>query len=333
MKTSTPLSMADLRRLTTPNYAVPLAYLLWDWAVILATAFAATTWPHPAVYILATLIIGGRQHALFVLIHEGVHKHLARRKTLNDLIASWFAAFPLLFDMQAYRVTHLKHHEHLNTDQDPDWVRKRGRREWCFPVAKWKMAAYIPFFVLIWGPIEWALIVIAFSGVLNRNTYMSAHLGKQLLQKAIFYSLAVFLLFRFELWTPVLLYWFVPLFFVFPLVQRIRSIAEHFGLAWAHEYNSSRDVSSNWLENSIFSPHAVSYHLSHHIYPAVPCYRLKALHKKLLENREFAQNAHINRGYLLGFDRSVLADITREPKRQAQSRVQTPAAQDEKLAA
>ncbi len=302
------LKSTELRTLTATNYLWPAFYFCVDWSLVVACAWVSQTLASWPVYLAAVLIIGGRQHALFVLIHEGVHKHLARGKKLNDFTASWLAAYPLLFDMHAYRTTHLKHHEHLNTEQDPDWIRKRPRREWQFPAARKNLAGFIPYFLLVWGPLEWTIIIVLYSGIFERETYRNPLARSRLLRKLIFYSLAAAVITLLGGWSTVLWYWLVPLFVVFPAVQRLRSVAEHFGLPWTHDLNSSRDVLAGPMERSMFSPHYVNFHLSHHLYPAVPCYQLPRLHQRLMEIPDFKTKAHVNSSYL-GLGRSVLRDL------------------------
>lgn len=304
------VEMKDLRELSRPNSWRPLLDLGFDWIVILAAVMISEYLGGPLPYFAAIALIAGRQHALFGLVHEAVHKHMAARKWVNDLLANWGAAFPTFFDLHNYRRNHLRHHEHLNTDQDPDLIRKRGRAEWTFPVGHGRIALYLPYFVFIWGPIEWGLAIVHISGLLRGETYREPISRSVLLQKLVFYSVMATALTYFEGWTLFAQYWLVPMFFVFPLLQRMRSVAEHFGLAWTHDLNSARDVLAGPLERLFLAPHHVNYHLCHHLYPGVPGYRLAELQKKLMENPRFAAEAHTNSSYLWGRG-SVLADITR----------------------
>lgn len=300
---------SELRAFVAPNFLYPAFYLAWDWALIAAAigvSIVAQSW---LLYALALVVIGSRQHALFILVHEGVHKHLARSKRLNDFLGNWLAAFPLLFDLQAYRTNHHRHHEHTNSEQDPDWIRKRGRAEWQFPMPKSKIALFIPYFIFIRGPLEWAQIVWAFSGLGRKSTFQNSLERKLLIQKLVFYTLTASALTWTSLWGQALAYWFTPLFFVFPFLQRVRSVAEHFGLDWSTELRSSRDVPCGILEACLFGPHFVNYHLMHHLYPAVPAYRLKALYKHLHQDSQFSAEAHSNPSYWFG-PNSVLHDIT-----------------------
>ena len=97
---------------------------------------------------------------------------------------------------------------------------------------------------------------------------------------------------------------------VFPSIQRTRSIAEHFGLPYEHEFNGTRNVISGPIETFMFGPHNVRYHLVHHLFPTVPQYNLKKLHEELMKKSPlYAQHAHNNSSYFAP-GKSVLKDLT-----------------------
>ncbi|HYL25116.1 MAG TPA: hypothetical protein VEV21_12045, partial [Burkholderiales bacterium] len=61
------------------------AAILADVAVLaIAIAAALAGWPNPLVLIPAILVIGTRQHALFVIAHDAAHYLLYERRWLND---------------------------------------------------------------------------------------------------------------------------------------------------------------------------------------------------------------------------------------------------------
>src|SRR5262249_37024065 len=63
------------------------AAILHDVAVIaVAIAIALYFWPNPIVIALAVLVIGTRQHALFVIAHDAAHYLLYERRWLNDAV-------------------------------------------------------------------------------------------------------------------------------------------------------------------------------------------------------------------------------------------------------
>jgi len=48
----------------------------------------------------------------------------------------------------------------------------------------------------------------------------------------------------------------------------------------------ARTTYTNIFEKIFFGPYWVNYHVEHHAYMFVPCYRLKALHKEMIGHHE-----------------------------------------------
>ena len=85
----------------------------------LAIAVALYWWPNPLVILLAVIVIGTRQHALFVIAHDAAHYLLYERRWLNDLVGRACATLQGL-SMCTYRVIHRMHHNNLYGELDPD---------------------------------------------------------------------------------------------------------------------------------------------------------------------------------------------------------------------
>src|SRR4029079_18940873 len=76
-------------------------------------------WPNPLVVGLCVLVIGTRQHALFVIAHDAAHYLLYENRRLNDLVGRAAATVQGL-SMCTYRVIHRLHHNNLYGALDPD---------------------------------------------------------------------------------------------------------------------------------------------------------------------------------------------------------------------
>jgi len=291
-----------------------LLVAVWDWGVILGAAFASeasgTWWTYP----IACLLIAGRQHAFFALSHEAAHYRISNRRLWNDVFSNSFFAYPVLFDTVAYRQNHLKHHSHLNTDQDPDWVRKIPLRQWQFPMPLSYLRKNLPAFVLWYGPKEWILIMLQLARVLPVQNILQPESLRRVGIRAAYYGAAFAAISYFGLLALVAKYWVVPLVFVFPSLQRVRSVAEHFGLARTHDLNQTRNVMAPWYERMLFAPHNIHYHLDHHLISSVPFYNLPRLHRILLENATFRELAHENTSYVIPSARSLAKDLFAEGK-------------------
>ena len=58
-----------------------------DLAVIaLAAAVALAFWPNPFLILVAIIVIGTRQHALFVIAHDAAHYLLYENRRINDAV-------------------------------------------------------------------------------------------------------------------------------------------------------------------------------------------------------------------------------------------------------
>jgi fatty acid desaturase len=66
-------------------------------------------------------------------------------------------------------------------------------------------------------------------------------------------------------------------------VSRIRNIAEHAVVPDNDDpLRNTRTTRANWLERLFVAPYWVNYHLEHHLFMFVPCWRLPAAHRALL---------------------------------------------------
>lgn len=308
---STKMEILRLSRVSTPRF---LAGVLSDWSMI-AGAIAFSLYMESFwAYLLSISLIATRQHALMILVHDAAHFRAHRKFRVNDLLSDLLCAYPIFFDTAIYRHTHLQHHEHLNTERDPDWVRKEPLREWFFPRPRGEILQWALGYSFFRGTVEWLYAVRYFSsftaikGFTPKRSSQAFKAGFWLTTSAVVFSTHHFALFA--------AYWLVPFFMIFPMLQRLRSIAEHFGLTYADELNSSREILPSRLEGYLLSPHNVNLHLSHHLYPSVPFFNLKELHRALLKEPVFAQTAKMNSSYVLPGEKSLLTDLFSDEARE-----------------
>ncbi len=80
-------------------------------------------------------------------------------------------------------------------------------------------------------------------------------------------------------WKILLLYWVVPLLTVFLAIRYIRSVAEHYAVEHENVLNESRTVLAPFWELWLIARGDLNYHLEHHLFPGVPCFRLGELHR------------------------------------------------------
>lgn len=281
--------------------------IVFDWFSIFAVIYLMTIYSHILTFVGGVIFIAGRQHALLVMTHEGVHKLVHRKLWINDLITDLLCAFPLFIRTESYRSHHLKHHRHLNTDDDPDWKRKVINADWHFPQPIKKFLGICGKYLLGMGILDIALFIYAFAPLGRKNR------KSKFILRTSYYLMITCAFTYFSLWQDFLLYWLVPFVFVLPLLNRIRSIAEHFALEYKDHLSQSRNVHGSIFDRTLIAPHNVGLHLDHHLFPNIPFYNLPILNAKLTNDDHYRSNAHCNQGYLSMKKESLLGDILSFP--------------------
>jgi len=263
-----------------------LAILQTGMLIAIAIFVAVRFWSVPAA-ILAVLLIAPLQHALFVLAHDAAHYRLYQTRWLNDLmgrIAGTLGGIP----MCAYRVTHRLHHNHLYQAQDPDIALHggypRGRRYLLRKLGKdvlgltaWKTYAYFfgaPALNTQTGraqrPLDDTSAQLRNAARRDRWVVLGFHLAMLVVAFATGWG-----------WYYLVL-WVVPLATLLQAILRLRAICEHGALTdFSSPLTAARTNRANPLQRFLLFPHHVNYHIEHHLYPAVPHYRLPALHAAL----------------------------------------------------
>lgn len=297
------LSILDTRKSTLA--------LTIDWTVVAGSILAAVLYPSWIVSLLAIFLIGSRQHALCLLMHDGAHGRLAKKALLNYAISDFLCAYPLFLTTSKYRDSHLAHHRNLNTDDDPDWMLRRGKLEWTFPKSKWRVLTILAQQMIGLNTLHMLGKLYRF-GMHNKTVTHAMQVSRAKKIARVGYYITLFgSIHLLGGWSLYLTYWVLPAFTVLPFLLRLRSLAEHFGLDWSHELNSSRNVKANFIERTLLVPHNGQYHLDHHLYPSVPFYNLPDLHEALRKTSAYCERAHISKGYLSGRTSSLLDDLSK----------------------
>jgi fatty acid desaturase len=285
-----------------------------DFAVIAAAILLALHfWPNPAVILLSVLVIGTRQHALFVIAHDAAHYLLYERRWLNDLVGRLCATVQGL-SMCTYRVIHRLHHNNLYGKLDPDTALHGG-----YPRGR----AYLAKKLLkdLSGLTAWKTYAYFLGGAPALNTATNVALrplddtSEKLRREArrdrnaviVFHVAALALAAWSGYLVQYLVLWILPLVTVVQAILRLRAIAEHGATTdFSSPLTAARtNTGPAWLEWLVF-PHHVNYHIEHHLYASVPHYHLKRLH------REMAQRGLLEGAELVPF-RLTLAKVFADP--------------------
>ncbi len=274
--------------------------MIVNWVIIFAVMYLCREYFHfhPLFYIFSVITIGARMHALAILMHDASHFRYLKNRKWNDVITNLFTMYPLFTSIEKYRQNHMRHHRHLNTEDDPDWVAKLGKREFRFPKTKREFLTTVFSYLVLYQGINdaiWFLRRFSSSGEKQNGEREKSTL------RIVFFLVLFTVLTLFGLWKYYLLLWIIPYLSTFFMFQYIRSVAEHFGeLAYDHELTHTRTVKATWLEKFFIAPHNVGYHLEHHLYPGVPYYNLPKLHRALMQDDNYNQKAHLTQGYVRG---------------------------------
>jgi fatty acid desaturase len=293
------LTREELTRLSAVNPWIASYHIGLEWALIAATIFLCQRYWHPMLYIFAVAFIGSRQHALLVLMHDGVHYRLLKNRRLNDWISEVVLAWPHLVTARQYRKNHFGHHKFLNTPHDPDLIRRKGDPAWVFPQATAELARTL--FRDATGLNAPAMLKLA-AAVAKADSvpawFAAARYG--------FYAAALAVIIYLHAFTGFLLFWIVPMFTWLVLIMRLRSIAEHHAIDGPQsEYGLTRTTRASLLERIFVAPKNVNYHIEHHFFPSVPFYRLAELHQILMSKPGYSEGAHLTRTYWGVLEESV----------------------------
>ena len=248
------------------------------WGVIALAVAAFIMFPNPWVYAAAFLIIGSRQHGLSILAHDTAHGVMFETKAINEWVGKYLLAAPYGGDMLSYRKYHLKHHRFAQSEHDPDLPLSAK-----FPTRK---SSLIRKFLrdvtgLTFLRIRYAAFKMKRSGTRMPGTEAFDNNASRpyWISNAILFG--IFILIGHP-WLFLTL-WLLPLWTWFFACLRLRNIAEH-GMTTNDDnpLTHARTTHANVIERILFAPYWVNYHIEHHAYMFVPCYRLKALHRAMI---------------------------------------------------
>lgn len=301
----------EVRRLSVVRGWRTTATIALQWLVILGSGTAAVWIDHWAAWLLAALVIAGRQQALGVLMHDGAHFALYRNHALNDVVSDLCLAFPLGLSTTLYRSTHLLHHRHTNTDEDPDVRLLAKDPDFAWPKTRWAAASMIVRSLLALNAGTGYYAFAQWNPAMHLFTPLSPAfpLRARLLWVASTAAVLTLVLGT-GIWWPALWMWALPTLTLVNFFSRVRTISEHLGTERTHELNCSRTILANPLERAFFAPCGINYHIEHHVFPSVPWHRVAELHRLLMQDPEYRQHAHVTRGYL-----GVLRELTTDGMR------------------
>lgn len=261
--------------------------IAFDWISILSAVALVVCWSELFAP-LAVVLIGNRQRALGNILHDAGHRNLWRDRRRNDWVARLFIA-PLLFaSLTRYRETHFKHHMALgDVGSDPDFLIASRR-----------------------APAPWGLNYLdqVFSLSAWRSSVGGHLFSPQLREASQLYILGWWVCAVALMWTTAgltfttmfLVLWLLARATVFHLITTFREMCDHFGLQPGGVFSFTRDMACHGFWRRLIHPRNNGYHLTHHLLPAVPYYRLHEAHQLLQRQQVFQDSATVCSSYFSG---------------------------------
>jgi fatty acid desaturase len=251
--------------------------VLHCWAVIAAAVVVGVLWP--ILIPLSIAIIGTRQLGLAILMHEAAHGGLSPHRSLNDWLGHWLCAVPVGASLTLYRPYHLAHHKYAQQAEDPDLILSAP-----FPVTRASLRRKM-IRDLTGQTFFKQRVLFAFQAFRSRRDEDLAE-GAAVTGR----SVAPFLLVNAALlaaavlagvWWAYFILWLLPLATWFPMVTRLRNIAEHACVEGSSTdpFRAARTIRASWWERAFIAPYWVNFHAEHHLFMHVPCWKLPALHR------------------------------------------------------
>jgi len=265
------LTFSELRYLERVSGLRSAALVAHAWSIVAAAMIVHVLWPSTLTLVAAIVVIGARQFGLAVLVHEAVHWRLFRQAKTNDRVARWLCGFPVgAVELPRYRKRHHQHHRHTRQPEDPDLALSEP-----FPVPRATLYSSIGLDLV--GITAGARLIAAWRQADDRS-----HACHQL-KGPLFVNLVLFgTLTALGHWHLYFLLWLLPLLTWYQVLTRIRDLAEHSLTPHTEDpLRNTRTVSAGLLTRFLVAPYWVNYHLEHHLFVFVPCWKLRAAHDLL----------------------------------------------------
>lgn len=263
-----------------------LSFLMLEWILCICALIIAIHFDKEWLYILMAIVIGTRQHAMFILFHDAVHHLFAKNKRLNYFIANLFIGIPLNIPLQAYRGLHIAHHKYVGTENDPERILLFKGQFWNFkPLTFWQLIIQLLSDLLMIN------ILITIIIYLKNLPFFYAQ-TKQIKIRWYWETFANILIWWSFIaalfWTEsqlawkIILLWNLPILTVNPFFQKIRSFAEH-------NSPNSEVITNNWTPGIIgrllIWPYNINYHQIHHSTPNIHWHKLKIINNDTIRKK------------------------------------------------
>lgn len=261
MSAASRVSHDKLESLSRPSTLRWLLRVALNWIEIIGSIYLIGKLDRWAAYLFGLFIVATRQHALGILAHEGTHYCVAKNHKINDRLTKLFVTWPLMVDLENYRLFHLAHHTHSGTEEDSELFHKRKfQKEWKVPLPPGKMVGLLLKDVFGWGARN-LIIVVGKIGVRRPSNVAGALLWWGAVSGGLFFIGRSW-------WVA---YFWAAQWIFFWAIFRARMWTEHVGTEGTYRLQASP------VWRFLILPHYTWYHYEHHKYPSVPCWNFPRL--------------------------------------------------------
>ena len=255
----------EFRRLTTaPKLSLPTVTMIIVLCITYAFSYivcGALGWLPLWIGTLLNSIVG---YLSFSVIHDAIHRSVAKSTKLNDRIGQLGLDLVLPYvDQRMFRWAHILHHRFANGENDPDRA---------FKGVWWSL------------PFRWMMIdVWYFIYTLRHGDKVSRPYLKACLRRLAVFSLLIATLTYFGYGFEVFMLWFVPSRLILLMLGFSFFWLPHVPQDTPQEENYTRATTIRqgfeWLMNPVLQYQ--NYHLIHHLFPMTPFYNNERVFRML----------------------------------------------------
>lgn len=240
------------------------------------------------LYPLVAFFIATRFRAVGNMLHEASHGILVRGKRRNRYLGHLLAVLDFTA-LEPYTREHFTHHLHLGDPvRDLDFAPRR-RFGFADPTRPFARDHLLRPLLLIQLP------TFARPVLFHRTDPWLVTLGR------LAYVAGLLALAQWGVgWRAFGLFYFLPWLVTYQVVRYWSDAMDHAGIIGAEdEFHRSRNHAFAWgLLNRVLFPRNDQYHLTHHLFPAVPTAHQGRVHARLLADPEYAARDHTLSGLL-----------------------------------
>lgn len=228
-----------------------------------------TLWT-PVLFIIHGILI----NFLYAAQHELSHWSVFRRRIFNEIpgaIIGFFLIYPARWD----QLFHFAHHRHTQDwTKDPELI---TRTPYTFRSYLLALTG-----ITYWKDMVKNLLTVAMGNIPSYATWLSASQRRVVVVEArihfLLYLFIGILSVKYHSWVAIQI-WIGPMITT-KFFHLLQNLSEHTGLTQFPEMlRNTRTLKAPWLVRRLVWN--MSYHMAHHLYPAVPFHALPQLHREI----------------------------------------------------